>query len=146
MEDNIKYNLQAPRILVLKRVAENEDGVFGVLIDNFTIPFALTIERNWQNNKKNISCIPAGMYNCSKINSPKFGWTYQIMDVPSRTNILFHTANTEDDLKGCIGIGERFEYLKNKVAIWNSRDGFNEFKNRLKDNDIFTLIIRDFTK
>ena len=46
-------------LLTLKRVAENEDGTFGVLIHN-NVPFCLTIEPEWKNNMKNISCIPEG--------------------------------------------------------------------------------------
>ena len=47
----------------LKRVAYIADGTFGVLFDE-EIPFCLTVEREWKNNQRNISCIPTGFYLC----------------------------------------------------------------------------------
>ena len=45
--------------LKLKRVSDNEDATFGVLINGNT-PFAVTLEPSWEDNRKGISCIPSG--------------------------------------------------------------------------------------
>ena len=48
------------KTLTIKRIAEIEDGTFGVILDGDT-PFAVTLERNWLDNQANVSCIPAGI-------------------------------------------------------------------------------------
>ena len=54
---------------------------------------------------------------------------------------MVHKGNVEDDSKGCILVGEQFGFLKNKVAITHSGDGFYEFMNRLKGVSQFRLVI-----
>lgn len=51
--------------------------------------------------------IPAGRYSLTGKRSEKFGANKIYLDVPGRSGILFHGANTKDDLKGCIGIAAR---------------------------------------
>lgn len=48
--------------------------------------------------------IPAGKYDVSGKRSEKFGSNKLYLIVPGRSGIMFHGANTKDDLKGCIGI------------------------------------------
>ena len=129
-------------LLTLKRVAENEDGTFGVLIHN-NIPFCLTLEPEWQNNKQNISCIPPKHYTCQKVNSPKFGSTFEIKRVPNRTHVLFHKGNVETDTLGCVILGEQFESLNGKCAILRSGKAFDEFINLTKGLITFNLQIED---
>ena len=126
--------------LTLKRVATNNDGTFGVLIDEL-VPFALTLELPWENNLRNKSCIPSGTYSCKRIVSPKFGNTFTVQEVSNRTHILFHRGNVEEDTEGCILIGEQFEYLHDKIAILGSRKGFGEFMGRLAGEELFSLLI-----
>jgi hypothetical protein len=126
----------------LKRIAENDDGTFGVLIDQVT-PFALTVENMWLNNVRNLSCIPTGQYTCRRVDSPKFGDTFEVMDVKGRTHILFHKGNTEDDTAGCILVAEEFGYLNRKVAVLSSSRGYGEFMQRLEGQDSFTLKVED---
>ena len=129
------------RLFRILRVSDIEDGTFGVFFADYDIPFALTLERNWVQNKKEESCIPMGDYICQRIVSPKYGDVFEVINVPQRTHILVHKGNVEDDSKGCILIGEQFGFLKNKVAITHSGDGFNEFMNRLKGVSQFRLVI-----
>ncbi len=136
--DSKPLNIKLRGIMILKRVASNSDGTFGVLID-MGVAFALTIENPWLNNKRNVSCIPDGIYECKRVESPRFGNTFEIKDVPGRTHILFHTGNTEDDTEGCIIVGEQFEYLGDKAAVLSSRKGFGEFRRRTADVGSFTL-------
>jgi len=126
----------------LTRIAYIPDGTFGVLFDE-DIPFCLTLEREWNDNKKNISCIPRGEYVCKRIESPKFGDTFEVLHVSKRSNILFHKGNIEDDSHGCILIGEQYHKYKNKISIKASREGFAEFKWRTEDLKYFKLRIKD---
>ena len=128
--------------LTLKRVARDKFGTFGVLIQNDT-PFAVTCEDLWRENASNVSCIPVGMYRCVRVDSPKFGDTFEVTGVPSRAHILFHKGNTEDDTHGCILVGEQFESLNGKTAILASGKGYGEFMERTKGLDSFPLQIME---
>ena len=80
-------------LLTLKRIASRPDGTFGVLLAE-DVPFALTLERPWRDNRRGESCIPTGRYLCTRVNSPKFGMTWHVRNVPDRSEILFHAGNT----------------------------------------------------
>lgn len=124
-------------VFFLRRIATSaEGGTFGVLIVKH-IPFAITLEDSWINNKKEISCIPNGSYLCKRTNSPKFGETFMVQDVPNRTHILFHKGNTMEDTQGCILIGETFE----NEQIMYSGKGFSEFMQLLNGHEDFALVI-----
>jgi len=132
--------------MILDRVAENHHGTFGVLLDEDImrgefIPFATTLELRWRNNIKKGSCIPAGIYECKRIKSPKFGETFEITGVPNRENILFHWGNTIKDSSGCILVGEQFGILGGLTAILSSKKGFKEFMGRLRLYNTFQLEI-----
>lgn len=127
------------------RVVENAHGTFGVLIDYDQYgepePFAVTLERRWKGNLEDVSCIPAGEYVCRRVESPKFGETFQVMNVPNRAEILFHSGNKEKDSKGCIIVAEEYGVLDLITAILNSKRGFKEFMERLTGWFEFKLVI-----
>ena len=128
------------RVFLLVRVAFTKDGTFGVLLDQ-GIPFCVTLERPWLHNQQGMSCILGGEYTCKRVQSPKFGNTFEVMDVPRRTHILFHKGNLMDDSHGCILLGEQYEPIGGKNAIQASGKAFNEFLLRTKDIDSFILRI-----
>lgn len=117
-----------------------EDGTFGMMIDGM-IPFCLTLERMWKNNETGESCIPDGDYICKRIESPKFGNTFEVTNVSNRFHILFHKGNLMDDSHGCIILGEQFEPLNGRNAVLSSGKAFNEFIERTKDINEFKLSI-----
>lgn len=47
---------------------------------------------------------PDGRYSLMGRTSPSFKANKIYIDVPGRSNIMFHGANTIDDLKGCVGV------------------------------------------
>lgn len=100
-----------------------------------------TLELAWANNVHNFSCIPAGSYKCERVKSPKFGVTFQVMNVPDRSEILLHPLNTIEETKGCIGIGYNFGMLNGLPAIYESRKAFNRFMDRMNDRQEFDLTI-----
>ena len=117
-----------------------EDGTFGMMLDGLT-PFCLTLELEWKDNEPNESCIPDGDYICKRVNSPKFGNTFEVCNVPNRTAILIHKGNIEDDSHGCIILGEQFEPLNGKNAVLSSGKAFSEFIERTNGIDEFKLSI-----
>ena len=131
------------RQLKLIRIAFIPDGTFGILFDFDDSIICLTLEREWRNNERNISCIPRGKYVCKRIKSSKFGVTFEILNVPGRSHILFHTGNIEDDTHGCILTGKKIRMLKNKVAVLLSRIAFKRFIRLLNPDDYFELEVKD---
>jgi hypothetical protein len=126
--------------ITLKRIAMSEAGTFGVLVDG-GLPFAVTLERRWADNQADVSSIPPGAYRCKRVASPRFGETFEVTGVPGRSRILFHKGNTVADTHGCVLVGEQFE----GPAILSSAKGFEEFMEKTRGADGFTLHIEDHT-
>lgn len=110
----------------LERFAYTEYGVFGTLTigtDSFC-----TIERPWLFNLPSKSCIPEGTYELQLGKYNRGGYSaYEVMNVPGRSDIKIHIANTMDDVLGCIGVANKLGYIKGKWAVSDSRNGFNRF-------------------
>jgi len=62
-----------------------------------------SLELPWKNNERRISCIPDGLYKCTRENHPKFGWCYRLHDVPNRDGVLIHALTNYTQTLGCIG-------------------------------------------
>lgn len=118
----------------------NANGTIGQLfIDHQR--FCKTIELPWNGNKPFVSCVPSGRYKMKPIRSPKFGKTWCLESIDSdivrligpaiRTHILFHVANSADDLQGCIGVGEQIISIGNNVAVSKSRLTFGKMMEKL---------------
>lgn len=72
-----------------------------LLINNVII--CHTLELPWRNNKRNISCIPEGIYPIGFRKSKRFRKHLIINNVPDRDLILLHPANdAQQELRGCI--------------------------------------------
>ncbi|SFZ94327.1 hypothetical protein SAMN05428642_10483 [Flaviramulus basaltis] len=106
--------------LVLHR-AYFKEGTNGTLFNSYRF-LCHTIELPWNNNKRNISCIPEGQYNIEPRFSKRFKHHLILKDVKGRSFILFHPANDAlKELQGCIapvtylsGIGKGV-YSKNAM-------------------------------
>jgi hypothetical protein len=59
-------------------------------------------------NKRNISRIPSGYYNCELRWSIKYGWHFHVTDVEQRSWILIHLGNYYTDIRGCIILGKNY--------------------------------------
>jgi hypothetical protein len=137
--------------LVLKRFSFTDDGVLGVLICG-NYPICMTLEEEWKNNQKNISSIPVGSYLCRRVNTPKHGDTFKVMDVPDRSDILFHSGNTEADTEGCILVGKEFGYIRTRdddsgiiesqISVIRSKEAFAYFMELMGDRETLALHIR----
>lgn len=82
----------------------------GTVMDNFGIrQFQfVTLELPNLGNQRRISCIPEGVYKYIKHESPTFGSTLWVQDVPERSEILVHHGNFTKDTLGCILCGRSF--------------------------------------
>lgn len=129
-------------ILDLIRVGQSPRGTFGVLRFG-AVPFVLTLERPWQDNEPNVSCIPPGRYRCGRVRSPKFGETFEVQNVPHRTHVLFHRGNTTEDTQGCILVGEEFSGTFEKPMIVSSQRGFLELMTLMDGITTFELQVTD---
>jgi len=125
------------------------NGVYGVFENEIRPgayePFAVTRELPWRDNKKSISCIPAGVYTAKRYSSKNYKNTFEVENVPGRTYILIHIGNFKSDSEGCILVGEAFNHI-DKVAgvdIGSSTHAFNEFLKLTEKLDAFQLIIRE---
>jgi hypothetical protein len=141
--------------LFIDRVITSTEGTFGVLSIEIIFskekkPFAITLEREWLNNQRGVSCIPAGNYMCLRCNtspeynfkdSPRFGDTFVVTDVDGRQYILFHSGNIDDDTHGCILVAEQYGSLHDSTAILSSRQGFGELMSLMKGKNEFELQI-----
>ena len=123
--------------MILEREIRNSEATLGVLFDDEWE--VLTLENPWRNNGPD-SSIPAGKYKCRRVNSPKFGTTFEVCQVPGRTHILFHAGNTEKDTLGCILLGLR---RSSNIAISDSRVAFKKFMDHLHGVNEFDLEIVD---
>ena len=62
-----------------------------------------TIELAWNNNTRNVSCVPEGRYALQTRFSKKFKHHLLLKNVVNRSLILIHPANdAKKELKGCI--------------------------------------------
>ena len=87
----------------LNRFCYHPEGTLGVL--EVAGEKFYSIERPWLDNAPNVSCVPTGAYEMTWRESPRFGWTWMLEEVPDRTYILIHVANFPNDVQGCIGLG-----------------------------------------
>lgn len=78
------------------------EGTNGTLL-LYGKPICHTMELPWRDNRRNVSCIPAGRYRLRKYRSRRFGICLLVEGVPKRSGILFHAANdAATELRGCI--------------------------------------------
>lgn len=130
-----------------------EDGTFGVLLIG-SLAF-YTVEEDRRGNQRRVSCIPPGTYRCRRTIYYRHGYeTFEVTDVPGRSRILIHPANTEEDVEGCIGVGLRnrvpFTLVdedtgirRTKLGVGDSQPAFRRLMDHLVGIDEFELTIID---
>lgn len=130
-------------ILELIRLEENEKfGTFGILKINKKV-FCVTLEPSDLENAPSVSSIPAQQYLIRRIQSPTFGETFQIDNVPGRSHILFHKGNVVGHTEGCVLLAQHFGKLGNNRAILNSGVTFKNFMRELQNYNVAHLTIKE---
>jgi hypothetical protein len=129
--------------ITLFRTDHYADCTLGILnVENFQ---CYTIERPWLNNKPRKSCIPKGTYRCiphgwepnTKVKKKR---TWEITNVPDRSAILIHIANTASQLEGCVAVGQIRGRLNGKHAVLESAKAINRLR-EIIGNNVFTITI-----
>lgn len=101
----------------------------------------VTIEPPWRDNSRSVSCIPVGFYSLVRVVSPRFGVTFSILNVPSRSGILFHKGNSVADTRGCIlPVSDVLWPPEGPYGRWSGR-AFNRFLKALTGVDKATIDI-----
>lgn len=114
------------RVTVL-RVELSEEHTIGILyVDGEVVCW--TMELPWRGNKKNVSCIPPGMYVATKIASEEYGHTLWVDGVPGRSDIIFHIGNSVKDTRGCILLGSTPGYVEGKRWVFKSTAAMTSFR------------------
>lgn len=127
---------------LLARTKKTEHSITGSLSiggQKFT-----TLELPWRDNQKMISCIPVGVYKCTKKHSPSRGLVYSVLDVPDREHILIHVGNYPKDTNGCILVGMP-RPMTSSDMIYSSRAALNALFMATGGAD-FMLTIEDDTE
>lgn len=132
--------------MILTRFISTDYGTFGKLIVGDKTFY--TVEKPWQNNAKEISCVPNGEYTLEPHDSFKYGHVLCMVNDSGVTHFkesnskrfacLIHVANYEKDVLGCIGLGDR--YLGHMVT--NSKKSIKEFYNLVDPQTTHTLTIK----
>lgn len=125
----------------LKRLREDKHklSTLGALFDDEGRELCLTLENGWQQNKRQVSRIPAGVY---RLSIRKFGgWherlskrfpamhagAIELADVPGRSAILIHPGNWHRDTLGCILPGKESGFAGDGAyAVLQSNDAYRE--------------------
>lgn len=130
--------------LILSRREFRDDGIFGELKNERYEHLFVTLEHSFGG----IPAVTPGDYKCERglhslpSDPDDFFDTFEVMEVPGHTGILFHVGNYNEDSAGCILIGEgNGAKLNGGKMITNSRKSFKEFMNMLKDHSSFELKI-----
>ena len=131
-----------PQVRINREATRHEFGTLGTLLVN-NIPFCCTVEPPDKHNAKNISSIPAGQYTCRRYSSKKYPNAFEVMNVPDRTDVLFHAGNTKADTAGCILLGQYWAKLLGNIAALNSGKTFKEFMVLMRDYKVFDLTINE---
>lgn len=71
-----------------------------------TIFSCKSLERGWNNNERNVSCVPKGRFTIKLEWSNRFkSRLWELKNVPNRSECKFHSANYWNQLNGCVALG-----------------------------------------
>lgn len=135
--------------LNLDRENSEDDGTYGVLRLPDGTSF-MTLELPWKDNARQTSCIPPGSYKARRRQTTKFGFAFEVLNVPNRTGILIHGgtyAGSKDlgqkaNSEGCILLGMGRGHSGRQKIITGFKEAMEAFYNRLGNHTEFTLVIK----
>ena len=85
--------------------------------------------------------IPVGSYLATKSWSPRFkNYYYELSNVPARKEILIHSANSPDQLEGCLAPGMELGNGK-PFSVLRSREAQGIIYTETRDNPIIVSVI-----
>lgn len=136
---------------VLTRQATSDEGTFGALrvYDGGALLYScFTGELPWRDNRVQMSCIPAGGYTCQPWHSRKYPNNYNVMDVPGRSAILFHSGNFSGardkgfltNVEGCILVGKARGTINGQQAVLSSKLAMDALRRCIGENRFYLEI------
>jgi hypothetical protein len=139
-------------MVMLERYGYTPMGTFGRL--HYKGFHCYTVEKQWELNQSFISCIPVGIY---KLETTIFYGgdgpggkrdypTFKLLNVPGRTLIKIHVAQTCDDLKGCIGLGTELGFINKRWAVLNSKRALGCFLDEMAVKPAPYIVIKNLAK
>jgi hypothetical protein len=128
--------------ITLRRLATQGKQITGEIIRAGTV-VAKTIELEWKDNARRISCIPIGTYTVVKRTSNKYGNHFHLINVPGRDMILIHSGNYYSDSLGCIIVGSDHKDIDKDgmVDVVNSKATLSRMFTTFPDR--FKLVIKN---
>lgn len=120
-------------------------GLFKLIDDdNCLVKEWHSLELGWKDNQVEVSCIPEGSYKAKKHDSPKFGESLWLQNVPNRSEILAHKGNYYTDILGCILIGKNLVDINSDgyKDVTSSGDSIKELMSLLNDIDEIEIEIK----
>lgn len=129
----------------LFRHMADERGVLGTLYVDGR-PICFTVERPWLDNAPNVSCIPAGEYRMVRTTTGRtmpdkyIGDTFEVVDVPGRSQIKFHVANRPSELQGCIAPNMSVHFTTMSGAY--SKDATEKFMDAMSGSEEAIFLVR----
>ena len=112
--------------MLLERFCYGPFGTFGRLAVGSEIFW--TCERPWENNQRNISCIPEGAYVLEHHSTDRYPDTWALVggsvghwpsEGKQRSTCVLHVGNTMDDVQGCVAVGLNLD--RNGWRVLDSR-------------------------
>tara|TARA_R110002020_G_scaffold4135_1_gene18528 strand:+ start:1465 stop:1950 length:486 start_codon:yes stop_codon:yes gene_type:complete len=100
-------SLNKTNLLIIRKTFTEESTIGELFLNGEKM--CDTLELPYRDNKRSISCIPAGKYK-ARLRYPRESGSRDylhilVQDVPDRDYILFHRGNTAKDSRGCILVG-----------------------------------------
>jgi hypothetical protein len=137
----------------LKRIIKTETEIIGHLmlyssevidgkeINKKFIFDCYTLELPYRENKKRISCIPAGVYLFEKWSSFKFGEVLKGKDIPNRDMIYLHPGNSYKHTLGCILVGYKYKQceINGNFEIYQSRVAMDNLNKLIPESVTITI-------
>ncbi len=134
--------------LALIRTEFDYDGIFSELRDPSGDDIAITLERSYKDNLGGfIPKLQDGVYECVRGLHRLKGMTndfetFEVMNVPGHTDILFHIGNFNTDSSGCILLGVKVAIIDGHKAIASSKLAFKAFMDLQTGYDNFSLTVK----
>lgn len=123
------------------------DGIFGRLMDARNKVIAHTLEHAYLQDDGSYSPkTPAGTYTCQRGDHLLHGMTnpfstFEIMNVPGHSGILFHVGNWNADSDGCVLLGDAIVPSSKGQMVTQSKVIFAEFMQLQNGLNSFEVVI-----
>ncbi len=109
----------------------------------------VTCEREWKNNKPNVSCVPAGFYHLVPHDGTRYKNTIALVGstvtaeptAAPRSACVFHWASNGIGLKGCISIAHSIVNTPNGMKLYDRNNNWvNDIRQLIANANVYLEI------